>query len=270
MESITSTMQSITSTMHAPRRFLLCCLLACLGLQALGSEIINGGQAPEKEFLYMASVQVNGSHACGGFLIDQSFVVTAAHCGEPTGVVLGTHNLQEQMVKKVNRYDIKLRCRHPSYENVAKGDDIMLLKLSRKARLDKRLNLIQLPKAEMKIKDKCTVAGWGFTKTGGAVVDRLNVVDVPVVNREDCRKRWAKIQQNLPANVICAGGYPTKEGFCQGDSGGPLVCNGRAVGVVSYNMENNCDYPNVPNVYTNISKYLPWIKKILKKKNCTN
>ncbi len=49
----------------------------------------------------------------------------------------------------------------------------------------------------------------------------------------------------------------------QGDSGGPLVCNGMAVGVVSSNNNYNCDYPDVPNVYTDISKCLPWIKKIL-------
>lgn len=53
----------------------------------------------------------------------------------------------------------------------------------------------------------------------------------------------------------------------QGDSGGPLVCNGMAVGVVSFNM-GICDYPNVPNVYVNLSKYIPWIKEIRRKKKC--
>lgn len=54
----------------------------------------------------------------------------------------------------------------------------------------------------------------------------------------------------------------------QGDSGGPLVCNGMAVGVVSFNMRKNCDYPNVPNIYTNLSKYLHWIKEIRRNKTC--
>lgn len=53
----------------------------------------------------------------------------------------------------------------------------------------------------------------------------------------------------------------------QGDSGGPLVCNRMAVGVVSFNM-GICEYPNVPNVYANLSKYLPWIKEIRRKKKC--
>ena len=54
----------------------------------------------------------------------------------------------------------------------------------------------------------------------------------------------------------------------QGDSGGPLVCNGIAVGVVSFNRNYNCRYPDLPNVYTDISKYTYWINTILKKKDC--
>ncbi|MCI4383504.1 hypothetical protein PGIGA_G00027290, partial [Pangasianodon gigas] len=69
----------------------------------------------------------------------------------------------------------------------------------------------------------------------------------------------------LPASVLCAGGYKTKSGACQGDSGGPLVCNGLAVGIVSFNYQNNCNYPNMPNVYTEISAYADWIKKMMKR-----
>ncbi|KAK3533570.1 hypothetical protein QTP70_023431 [Hemibagrus guttatus] len=49
----------------------------------------------------------------------------------------------------------------------------------------------------------------------------------------------------------------------KGDSGGPLVCNGVAVGIVSFNRENICQYPDVPNVYTEISAYADWIKKVI-------
>ncbi|XP_059196385.1 mast cell protease 2-like [Centropristis striata] len=236
---------------------------------SLGDEIINGTKTKEKSMLYMASVQNDGRHKCGGFLINENFVLTAAHCDFPKlSVVLGTHDLQK-VDDRTMRYSVE-RCKHPSFVDVAKGDDIMLLKLTKKARLNKRLQPVQLIKPGKKVnkKEKCRVAGWGWTRTGGKVVNVLQDVDVSIVNLTVCKAEWSSISVNLPANVTCAGGYGTNKGFCQGDSGGPLVCSGKAVGVVSFNMKRNCDYPNLPNVYTDISKYLPWIKKVLKKKKC--
>ncbi|XP_071343589.1 granzyme B(G,H)-like [Trachinotus anak] len=256
--------------MHGLHKFLLCHFLTCLGGNALGSEIIHGKIVPDNLMLYMASVQNNEGHICGGFLISEDFVVTAAHCdkNKPTSVVLGTHNLKK-VDNDTMRFGVK-RCKHPNYETHTNENDIMLLKLSRKVQLNNRVKPIQLPRTDSKIKDKakCHVAGWGLTKTGGKIVDVLQMVEVPVVNPEVCKREWKKIRVNLPDNVICAGGYDTNKGFCQGDSGGPLMNGRTAVGVVSFNMRKNCDYPNVPNIYTDISKYLPWIKGILERKNC--
>ncbi|XP_075944677.1 mast cell protease 8-like [Anarhichas minor] len=246
--------------MHPLHTFLLFHLLAYLGRSADGSEIINGELAPENSMLYMASVQDSKGHLCGGFLISEDFVLTAAHCDDGiTHVVLGTHDLKS--VNDDNKISIET---HFFKSLVGSGNDIMLLKLSKKVSLNGRVQTIPLPTSVMNKKDDCQVAGWGYIKTNGTAVDVLRVVNVSIINLEDCKEQWGP----LPDNVICAGGDKTGKGFCQGDSGGPLVCSGKAVGVVSFNMNNNCDYPNVPNVYTNISKYLPWIKKILKQHNC--
>ncbi|XP_007569264.1 kallikrein-13-like [Poecilia formosa] len=119
--------------------------------------------------------------------------------------------------------------------------------------------------ANLKDGQICSVAGWGKTGTNHFTVDDLRVVNVSILNPQLCREKWG---DPFPSNVICAGGYDTDKGFCQGDSGGPLVCNQVAVGVVSFNNRANCDYPDVPNVYTDISKYLPWINYITKTKKC--
>ncbi|XP_074524333.1 granzyme B(G,H)-like [Halichoeres trimaculatus] len=257
--------------MHALQNCLLLCLLTCLGHDALGSEIIHGKEVPENSMQFMASLQnAAGDHVCGGFLIRKDFVLTAAHCKKKnaTSVVLGTHNLKK-VDNKTMRFEIR-ECKHGYYNSVETGNDIMLLKLLKKPRLGKGVKLVPIPKSTIKLKDntKCTVAGWGSTKSFGPNVNVLQEVGVNVVNLKICQEKWKKDIPKLPANVLCAGGYETKNGFCQGDSGGPLVCNGKAVGIVSFNKYKNCNYPNVPNIYTDVSKYLDWIKKILKQRKC--
>ena len=91
---------------------------------------------------------------------------------------------------------------------------ISCVQLSRKAHLGKKtIKPIKLPSHHMKLKQnkKCSVAGWGYMKTDGQTVDELQVVDVPIIIQEDCRKMWRK----LPAEVICTGGYPKNKGFCK-------------------------------------------------------
>ncbi|XP_071343591.1 duodenase-1-like [Trachinotus anak] len=245
--------------MRSLHKFLLFQVLACLGQSAHGSKIIHGDKAPENSMQFMVSVQNDKGHICGGFLVSEDFVMTAAHCdSNHVSVVFGTHNLKDAGGKKRK---IERRYKPETYHSVGTGGDIMLLKLSEKAEMDNGVQLIKLPTSEIQLPDNalCQVAGWGLTRTGGEVVDDLRVVDVSVINPNICKNQWP----GLPDGVICAGGYGTNKGFCQGDSGGPLVCNGMAVGVVSFNRNRNCNYPNAPNVYTDVSKYLPWIKNIL-------
>ncbi|KAK9519130.1 hypothetical protein VZT92_021877 [Zoarces viviparus] len=239
--------------MHPLHTCLLFHLLMYLGRSAA---TINGELAPENSMLYMASVQNSKGHLCGGFLISEDFVLTAAYCDDGiTHVVLGTHNLKS--VNDDNKISIKEKYKHESYEKVTTGNDIMLLKLSKKVSLNGRVQTIPLPTSGMNNQDDCQVAGWGAIETDGPAVDDLRVVDVSIINLEVCTQVWGR----LPDNVICAGGYGTDKGFCRGDGGGPLVCNGKAVGVVSFNIGGK--YPDVPNVYTDVSKYLPWICSII-------
>ncbi|XP_039896159.1 granzyme B(G,H)-like isoform X3 [Simochromis diagramma] len=244
------------------QKILLLHLLACLGKLAHGSHIIDGKKAPENSMQYMASVQdYNGHHVCGGFLITEDFVVSAAHCDREslTHVVLGNHNLKNGNHQKIK---IENKTIHENYQHVGLGNDIMLIKLSEKVKLGHGVRIIPLPPAEINLKENqvCQVAGWGKTKTEGKLVDELMVVNVSVITSKNCEDQWP----GLPSNVICAGGYETTKGFCQGDSGGPLLCDGLAVGVVSFNYDKNCSYPNKPNVYTDISKYRQWIDGIVK------
>lgn len=90
------------------------------------------------------------------------------------------------------------------------------LQLSEKVYLDKKrpIKPIQLPTQQINLRENktCTVAGWGATKSGGETVDSMQVVDVPIINLEKCKRIW---QNSIPDNVICAGGYYKNKGICQ-------------------------------------------------------
>ncbi|XP_059922279.1 granzyme B-like [Gadus macrocephalus] len=251
---------------------LLFIVLACSAQQALGGTIINGSEVLANSLPYMASVQHNGKHICGGFLIEENIVLTAAHCDKKElTVVLGTNDLRLRKVKKTMRYNVE-KCKHADFDKSSLANDIMTLTvrtyfsyfnptfyvcyfLSRPS----KMKPIKLPKNNMKIKNNtpCLVAGWGSIKTGGPTVDKLREVDVATIDQRTCQKAWGR--ERLPAKTICAGGYKTDKGFCQGDSGGPLVCSKMAVGIVSFYYNGTCDLPDLPNVYTEIKQFLPWI-----------
>uniref|UniRef100_A0A8C7WVE1 Peptidase S1 domain-containing protein n=1 Tax=Oryzias sinensis TaxID=183150 RepID=A0A8C7WVE1_9TELE len=196
---------------------------------------------------FMVSVQNKNGHVCGGFLISEVFVVTAAHCDIGLKhVILGEHNLKNSNVKTIK---ISNQYKHKNYSDVGHGYDIMLLK-------NMKLNVNQ----------ECSVAGWGKTERINGLVDDLMVANVPIIDHNDCKQSWG----GLPPNVICAGGKSTGNGFCQGDSGGPLVCNGKAVGIVSFYRNRNCTYPDVPNVYTDIREYVQWFNNLIMNKMCSH
>ncbi|XP_036971486.1 granzyme B(G,H)-like [Acanthopagrus latus] len=250
--------------MRALQKFLLFHALTCLGRNALGSEIIDGQIVQRYQMLYMASVQNRDGHVCGGSLISDNFVLTAAHCADYglTTVVFGTHDLRNTGTVR----NIVQSCKHPYYRYYLEGSDIMLLKLSQSVPDSETIRQIQLPPPNMNPQPNqlCHVAGWGVTETGSDVND-LRLVGVSVVDQNVCRQQWYNI--HLPANIICAGGYKTLRGFCNGDSGGPLVCNGVAAGVVSFG-NHGCRDPRFPNVYTDVSKFLPWINQIVSQNGC--
>ncbi|KAJ0065183.1 hypothetical protein NL108_005670 [Boleophthalmus pectinirostris] len=237
-------------------------LLFCLQQIVTGSVIVNGDIVPSEEMQYMASLQNrHGRHVCGGVLVSDNFVLTAAHCfdDQPVRVVLGKHNLKES--NKGQTIDIEKFFKHDSYKDVGFGNDLMLLKLNKNPE-ENGVKKIDLPTQNMKVKanDLCQVAGWGATQTHGVNANVLMATEVPIIDMKTCKEVW----HHLPHNVICAGGYNTTKGFCQGDSGGPLVCKNTAVGVVSFNRHNNCTYKKeAPNVFVDISKYMDWILKTI-------
>ncbi|KAK2869133.1 hypothetical protein Q7C36_001004 [Tachysurus vachellii] len=243
---------------------LLISLLSQIGHCAyVNMGIVNGTEVKAHSRPYMVSVQKDKMHICGGFLVSENLVMTAAHCWNPgtkLTVVLGAHNLKKDR-SAFTRTEVKLYHIHPMYDSENLLGDIMLLQLNKTIKKTKHISWISIPKKQnqdVKAKQVCSIAGWGRQSDNSRTSDRLMEVDVTVMDTNACEKKWG--EPFSVSSVVCTS---RPGGFCEGDSGGPLVCKNTAVGIVSFYQDGKCKTPQLPYVYTKISKYLPWINCIL-------
>nr|XP_055072772.1 mast cell protease 4-like isoform X1 [Misgurnus anguillicaudatus] len=248
---------------------LLGSLLPNLSFTAsVNMRIVNGTKARPHSRPYMVSVQRNRIHVCGGFLISDQFVLTAAHCrddSEILTVVAGVHDITSSYENYV-RIGVSTYNKPPEYNPDPKKPkiaDLMILKLNKKVKLNNNINRIPIPTTPVKIRvdTNCSVAGWGFVTNSGPQSPTLREANVKIIKNTDCAARWDWVYK--ASQMMCVYG---RGGYCDGDSGGPLVCNNIAVGVTAFVSFKSCNDPNLPNVYTKISAFLPWIQSILKTK----
>lgn len=87
-------------------------------------------------------------------------------------------------------------------------------------------------------------------------MNNLQKVDLKSLALHECRSQLKSLIHN---SNLCAGG--NQIGQCSGDSGGPLIYDKKQIGIVSWSLK---PCASKPGVFTNVSYYLKWIKKVIK------
>ncbi|NXP53227.1 GRAA protein, partial [Heliornis fulica] len=231
-------------------------------------DIIGGKEVKPHSKPFMAQLEDPNGTLCGGALIKENWVLTAAHCEMKRGkVTLGAHSLKATEKEK-QVFRIKRQIPYPCYSPSSKENDIMLVQLQKRAKRTKAVQRIDLPTSDDDLKPGtiCTVAGWGQTQNHlRKTSDTLREVNVTVISRKICNdNQHYRRKPLITKNMICAGDKNGGKDSCSGDSGGPLICNGVMRGITSFGKNNKCGTVDGPGIYTRLTKeYLQWIRKTI-------
>jgi hypothetical protein len=203
---------------------------------------------------------------CGGVLVTDRHVVTAAHCsaGAPVDEVAIIVGALDPFVDG-QIFEVQQINWHPDYNFAAEdGFDIAVWTLAKPVSLD------GLSTVEMLSGDAVSLTAPGTLSTtlGWGVSDRpstlLQQVHLPLVTDAACAMTYP--ESNRLETQICAGASEGGIDSCQGDSGGPLLVRDPArqvwmhAGITSYG--DGCALPNTPGVYARVSALSAWVKTI--------
>lgn len=237
---------------------------------------IVGGQPAQEAIPWQVSIRscpTGNCHYCGGTILDERTVLTAAHCYEAHGtmdghfVMAGSKGRSDRSGQTIAIESI-VRNDDLPFDSGTLNNDYLILKL--KTAFDLNNANVQracLPDASYapKVGEICYVSGWGKLKYGrGSLPEVLHWVRIPIENDDVCSNKYQGLNEITNA-MICAGYEQGGKDSCQSDSGGPLIClfNGKATlaGVVSWGI--GCGTPGFPGVYARVSRVREWIDENL-------
>jgi len=224
-------------------------------------KIVGGERTTIEAHPWQVLIRKHGYHHCGGSLINERWVLTAAHCLQGHSgldVLVGSSSTRRYSRTKV--IAIAGQVMHSQYKS--KGIDIALIKLSKPVDLQStKTRAVCLADSSNNFDSQtCIASGWGATSENGFASTYLRHVEVPIVSRSLCKYYMGYVN---PA-MICAGHVAGGRDSCQGDSGGPLICKGEdgswvQAGVVSHGI--GCARAKKFGFYTDVKQYRDWVEK---------
>ncbi|XP_039483723.1 serine protease grass [Drosophila santomea] len=240
-------------------------------------KITGGTDADISANPWMAYIHSSVTLICGGALITERFVLTAAHCvqeGIAVKVRLGeyddstTEDCDNWVCNpRAEEYDVDMAIRHGKYSEHRNLNDIALLRLAVYVTFKVHIKPICII-LDTTMREKFDsvqwfiATGWGETntnRTGGA----LQTIHLQRYDPIQCKRALGRpVQQNQ----FCAGSLGSDT--CHGDSGGPLIQNVRHMdmwravqfGVISYGSR---DCSGI-GVYTDVYSYTTWIATVVR------
>lgn len=234
------------------------------------TRIVGGRDASIEEYPWQVTLRrktspnVSFKHYCGGSILNERIILTAAHCvvnRDPKEyiVVAGTPHKSgnDGVLTRVSKF-----VWHEHYNGTIYDNDVALIQLESTLPLNSHSIVpVLLTSENPNAGDMVTITGWGALKEMGTSPEILQSVNIPIVSNEECAEKYNPSQ--ILESMICAGIPLGGKDSCQGDSGGPLVIKNIQYGIVSWGK--GCARATHPGVYSSVANLKPWIDSNVEK-----
>jgi len=234
----------------------------------LGSRIINGEPAVSGDYPWMAAIYFTTPERtsfCGGSLISDRWVLTAAHCvydADNFTVYLGSNSLTlndpHRVIIQTSLYTI-----HPEYNQATLDNDIGLINLNFPVTLTDYVQTIKLDSRYLITGVPGLIAGWGKTSDASSSISPdLKYITLLTISNRECNFYYGEV---ITYKAVCAVGL--SQSTCDGDSGSPLVAYDEDgtpyhAGIASFVSSTGCE-SNYPSGYTRTSIFKSWIDLVV-------
>lgn len=231
--------------------------------------IVGGTDADITDFPWQVSLQSQSfGHFCGGSVVHENWVITAAHCVVGGRSFFVRAGVTESADTEGQDRDVEAVLVYPGYNGSAPdGGDLALVKVSEPFVLQgptvQKIAVLTEAQASAGLTNAgivSVVTGWGTLSEGGDSSPILQQVAVPIVSNEETSQLYGRdiSDDQIAAGVVGIGGKDA----CQGDSGGPLVVRDESgvytlAGATSWGR--GCARPNYPGLYARVSAFESWI-----------
>merc|ERR1712198_182027 len=233
--------------------------------------IVGGFEAQENQWPWEVALFIDDAWFCGGSLISENYVLTAAHCVDGASyfdILVGAHNVRES--SEPNRVEITSfnGWYHPQWDPNTLSNDIALIELPSPIEFNDYIKPSCLPSVgdTADPNELVTATGWGKpSDNAGGIPPVLRMVeDLPIITNSECNAIYGIVGDG----VVCIDTTGGK-GTCNGDSGGPLnmkfdVKDGAAgqkwkqIGVVSFGASAGCEV-GYPAGFSRTEYYRDWL-----------
>ncbi|XP_017481277.1 PREDICTED: serine protease 3-like [Rhagoletis zephyria] len=229
--------------------------------------ITNGQTASEGQFPHQVGLSFtssSGSWWCGGSIISNDYVLTAAHCTNgATFVTIYMGATARNSPKATQTVASRNFIQHASYNALVLRNDISLIKVA-SVSFSSYINKVALPKISSSYStysgQSATASGWGLVSDSAtAVSSSLQYASLQVIDNSVCANTYGSLV--VTSRTICTA-TPSGTSTCSGDSGGPLVSasTGELIGVTSFVSSAGCESGS-PAGFVRVTAYLDWIKE---------